>query len=132
MYDSNQYTEWFENLRADIYGVKSFLQIEENRSGQQTKIKACQYFICQIWNVSVCWVVLAKSRLVSVENVVLREIIHSLVVYYFFYNFGDWPKIFRICLSTFFIQRFQLCYFIIFRKVREFDGYIVNLGYRHG
>ena len=55
--------------------------------------------------------VLAKSRLVSVENVVLREIIHSLVVYFFSYNFGDWPKIFRICLSTFFIQRFQLCCF---------------------
>ena len=68
----------------------------------------------------------------SVKNVVLREIIHSLVVNCFFYNFRDWPKIFTICLSTLFIQRFQLCYFTTFRKVREFDRYIANLGYRPG
>ena len=44
--------------------------------------------------------VLAKSRLVCVENIVLREIIHSLVVNYFFYNFRDWPKIFTIPFYT--------------------------------
>ena len=75
---------------------------------------------------------LAKSKLVSVENVVLREIIHILVERYFFYNLGDWPKIFRICLGTFFIQRFQLCCFMIFQKFREFARYNVNLGYRRG
>ena len=96
------------------------------------QIKACQYFICQIWNLSVCWVLLAKSRLVSVENVVLREVIHILVERYFLYNLGDWPTIFRICRGTFFIQRFQLCCFMIFQKYREFAGYNVNLGYRCG
>ena len=111
---------WCQKLFADRR--ESFRPIDQNQSLSVFYLsnKKCECLLscsCEI-------------QLVSVENVVLREIIHSLVVYYFFYNFGDWPKIFRICHSTFFIQRFQLCY-IIFRKMRGFDGCIVNLGYRH-
>ena len=52
-------------------------------------------------------------------------------MYYFFYNFGDywkkedWPKIVRICFSAFFIKRLELCYFTVFRKMREFDTYSI-------
>ena len=80
------------------------------------------------------WHLMAKN--------IFRKMIHSLVLYYFFYNFGnyrqkeDWRLadwvISSICLSTFLMQRCELCYFTVFQKVREIDEYIANLGQRHG
>ena len=58
---------------VECHGLQCQQQIHENHFSQQTRIKTCQYYICQAGKSSVCLMNLAKTRLIFIQHVIIRQ-----------------------------------------------------------
>ena len=109
--------------------VKCFLEINQDHTCEQSFLEANFNFVSKVRQTSVCGVMLPKSRLIFIQNIIFVQKFLCLVVDYSF-NYlgkqqekGNRPVIFWLCFSFLLVYRFQLCNFaIIWKKTMKSRG----------
>ena len=128
-YDWNRFIHWFENPREAIFFSrmswfivsKAICKLMRMIPVSRPESKPVNILFAKYQSeVSVEWFLQKPDW--YLQTALSSIIIHGLVVSHILKKFRDnwskwdWSKIFRISLSTFFVQGFKLGYFTVFRK----------------